>query len=71
MYEIMLKAFAIIWLIIAFKRMISRIKLYMMGEEAAKEHLMQLVDEMMDMFLMMEGLPVRVVTVLIILIPLP
>ena len=68
MYEIMLKAFAIIWLIIAFKRMISRIKLYMMGEEAAKEHLMQLVDEMMDMFLMMEELPVRVVTVLIILI---
>ena len=70
MYEIMLKAFAIIWLILSVKRLIRRIKIQMMGEEAAKEHLRQLVDKMMDMFLMLEGLPVQVVTVLVMLIPL-
>ena len=70
MTEIMLKAFAIIWLIIAVKRMIGSIKIQAMEEEAAKDHLRQLVDKMMDMFFMLEGLPVQVVTGLIMLIPL-
>ncbi|WP_029542120.1 hypothetical protein [Selenomonas sp. AB3002] len=70
MTELMLKAFAIIWLILSVKRMISRIKIQMMGEEAAKEYLKELVEKMMDMLLMLEGLPVQIVTVLVMLMPL-
>ena len=57
MYEIMLNAFAIIWLILSVKRLISRIKIQMMKEEEAKEYLKELVDKMMDMLLMLEGRP--------------
>ena len=70
MTEIMLYIFAIVWMAVSSKRLIRRAKMLPMSEEAARKMLSDLIGKMMDMLIEMEGLPVRILTSLIVLLPL-
>lgn len=70
MTEIMIYIFAVVWLAVSCKRLIRRIKMLPMSEEEARKMLSDLIGQMMDMLLEMDGMPVRLLTSIIVLLPL-